>query len=80
MRYNYISPEVFLKYNFSAPGSSKINSEKSLIFSLGMMMLDMSLFKKGDLTVCYTKYNLQENVVEKKLNQLRNAGFSELWF
>ncbi len=57
LRFRYCSPELFSKFNFSNPiASKKINKKASLMYSLGMMILDLALFK--DLTCCYTKYNL----------------------
>jgi hypothetical protein len=60
LRFRYCSPELFSRFNFSNPiASKKINKKASLMYSLGMMILDLALFK--DLTCCYTKYNLLQD-------------------
>ena len=57
LRFKYCSPELFSKMNYSSPISSeKINKEASLMYSLGLMILDLATFQ--DLTHCYTKYNV----------------------
>ena len=48
------------------------------MYSLGMMLLDMALFK--DLTCCYTKYSLRQEIVEEHIAKLTDpiqGGYSE---